>query len=204
MSVLRETVYLVDDDHQILSGVATFLRDKHFEVRTFSDGMEFLKSFPIPHPSVIVLDMHMPTLSGLDIQSKLSELGNQSPIFFLSGESKSQQIIDALQGGAYEFFLKPVSPKVLLDALNRVFEANQHYEHNLQDEARRNALLSLLTPVEHEILQFFLHGHPNKMVAEAMNLKADTIKKRRAHIYAKLQVENLPELLNEYSDISKP
>jgi FixJ family two-component response regulator len=203
MNLARETVYLVDDDEQILSGMATFLRDKHFEVRTFSDPLEFLKSFSAAHSSVIVLDMHMPTLSGLDIQSKLSEIGNHSPIFFLSGESKSQQIIDALKGGACEFFLKPVSPNILLNALNRVFEDKRNNERAITDELHRNALLRLLTPIEHQILQFFLLGHPNKMVAEAMNLKADTIKKRRAHIYEKLQVVNLPELLDHYSNISK-
>lgn len=203
MSLMRETVYLVDDDEQILSGVATFLRDKHFEVRTFADGLEFLNAFPIAHPSVIVLDMHMPALSGLDIQSKLAELGNLAPVFFLSGESMPQQIIDALKGGADEFFLKPLSPKVLLDTLNRVFKGNHHHEQKIKDEANRIALLNLLTPIEHQILQFFLLGHPNKMVAEAMNLKPDTIKKRRAHIYEKLQVENLPELLDKYKDAIK-
>jgi FixJ family two-component response regulator len=203
MSLIRETVYLVDDDEQILSSLTTFLQDKHFQVRAFSDGLAFLQSFPIANPSVIVLDMHMPTLTGLDIQSKLSALGNQSPVFFLSGESKSQQIIDALKGGADEFLLKPVSPKFLLDTINRVFEDGYKNEQAIKDAAHRNALLNLLTPIEHQILQFFLHGHSNKMVAEAMHVKADTIKKRRAHIYEKLQVENLPELLDQYSNIPK-
>lgn len=203
MSLNRLTVYLVDDDEQILSSLSTFLQDKHFQVRAFSDGIAFLKSFPIAHPSVIVLDMHMPTLNGLDIQSKLSELGNQSPIFFLSGESKSQQIIDALKGGADEFLLKPVSPKFLLDALNRAFEDGHKNEQVIKDKLHRSALLNLLTPIEHRILQFFLQGHSNKMIAEAMHVKADTIKKRRAHIYEKLQVENLSELLDQFSNSLK-
>ena len=203
MSLRRETVYLVDDDEQILTSLATFFQDKHFQVRAFSDGIAFLKSFPHTHPSVIVLDMQLPALNGLDIQSKLSELGNQAPILFLSGESKSQQIIDALKGGADEFLLKPVSPKILLDVINRVFEDSYKNDQLMKDAIHRDALLNLLTPIEHQILQFFLHGYSNKMVAEAMHLKADTIKKRRAHIYGKLQVENLPELLNHFSITSK-
>jgi two-component system response regulator TtrR len=199
MSMSREVVYLVDDDEQILAGVATFLRDKHFEVRTFTNGLEFLKVFPLIQPSVVVLDMHMPGLSGLDIQQKLIELKNESPVFFLSGESKSQQIIDALKGGAYEFFLKPVSPTVLLDALNRIFKAKRQEEQAIKDRLASDALLEQLTSIEHEILQLFLHGHSNKMVGAAMNLKADTIKKRRAQIYEKLQVENLPGLINKFS-----
>jgi FixJ family two-component response regulator len=129
-SLERDVVYLVDDDAEILSGIAMFLRDKHFEVRVFSNGHEFLKAFPLAQPSVIVLDMHMPELSGLDIQAKLLALNNTSPVFFLSGESKSQQIIDALKGGAYEFLLKPVCPNTLLESLKRAF-AVKHKEEKL-------------------------------------------------------------------------
>ena len=201
MSVWRETIYLVDDDELILAGISTYLRDKHFEVRTFNNGLDFLRALPLAHPSVIILDMHMPLLGGLDIQRKLLEIDNDSPIFFLSGESKSQQIIDALKGGAYEFFLKPVSPKLLFEALQRTFKSKYQRDSATNDEINKSALLSQLTPVEHQILLMFLKGHPNKTVAEAMHLKADTIKKRRAHIYEKLQVTNLPELLDQFSNL---
>lgn len=201
MTVARNTVYLVDDDAQILSGIATFLRDKHFEVRTFSSGHDFIASLPLTQTGVIVLDMHMPDLTGLEIQSKLLELQCKSPVFFLSGESKSQQIIDALKGGAYEFLLKPVSPNVLLDALNRAFESKHQEDESMKTLLNCEALLTKLTPIEQEITRYFLHGHSNKMVAEAIGLKADTIKKRRAQIYAKLQVENLPELIDRFSKV---
>lgn len=198
MSIAREIVYLVDDDVQILSGIATFLRDKHFEVLTFSSGSEFIASFPLMRPAVIVLDMHMPDITGLEIQAKLLELGNQSPVFFLSGESKSQQIIDALKGGAYEFFLKPVSPAVLLKALNRAFEIKHKEDLATKALLECEDLVKKLTPVEQEIARYFLHGHSNKMVAETIGLKPDTIKKRRAQIYEKLQVENLPDLIDKF------
>ena len=198
MSQSREVVYLVDDAAEILSGIATFLRDKHFEVRAFSNGIEFLKAFPLAQPSVVVLDMHMPELSGLDIQAKLLALNNSSPVFFLSGESQSQQIIDALKGGAYEFLLKPVAPDALLDSLKRVFSAKHKEDRFAKEKANCEALLGQLTTIEYQILHYFMHGLSNKMVAEAMGLKADTIKKRRAQIYDKLDVENLPELLEKF------
>ena len=203
MNLSREIVYLVDDDVEILSGIATFLRDKHYEVRVFSSGSEFLKALPLSQPSVVVLDMHMPELTGLDIQAKLLGLKINSPVFFLSGESKSQQIIDALKGGAYEFLLKPVAPNVLLESLKRAF-ATKHKEDQLaKDKANCEILLSQLTATEQEIFQYFLYGHANKTVAEIMNLKADTIKKRRAQIYDKLGVESLPELLEKFGKALK-
>ncbi len=203
MSQSREVVYLVDDDTEILSGIATFLRDKHFEVRAFANGVEFLKAFPLAQPSVVVLDMHMPELSGLDIQAKLLALNNNSPVFFLSGESQSQQIIDALKGGAYEFLLKPVAPDTLLESLKRVFSTKHKEDRFAKEKAYCEVLLGELTAIEYQILHYFMHGLSNKMVAEAMNLKADTIKKRRAQIYDKLDVENLPELLEKFGKCLK-
>jgi len=202
-SLERDVVYLVDDDAEILSGIAMFLRDKHFEVRVFSNGHEFLKAFPLAQPSVIVLDMHMPELSGLDIQAKLLALNNTSPVFFLSGESKSQQIIDALKGGAYEFLLKPVCPNTLLESLKRAFAVKHTEEKLAKDKANAEALLEQLTSIESEILQYFMLGLSNKMIAEKKSLKADTIKKRRAQIYDKLDVANLPELLERFGKALK-
>jgi FixJ family two-component response regulator len=198
MSLAPDIVYLIDDDTEILSSIATFLRDKHFEVRSFSSGIDFLKALPLAQPSVIILDMHMPSLSGLDIQKKLVEAGNQVPVLFLSGASESQQIINALKGGADEFLLKPVSPQVLLDCLNRVFESEHQKELELKNKLNQEALLRQLTKLEHEVLPHFIHGCSNKMIAESTHLKPDTIKKRRSQIYDKLQVENLAELLEKF------
>ena len=66
--MLRRTVYLVDDDAEIVANIATFLRDKHFDVRLFSNGDDFLAALPLSFPAVIILDMQMPKMSGLDIQ----------------------------------------------------------------------------------------------------------------------------------------
>ena len=177
MSLARNIVYMVDDDVEILSSISTFLRDKHFEVRTFSNGIDFLKTLPIAQSSVIILDMHMPSLIGLDILKKLTEAGNQVPVLFLSGASESQQIIDALQEGAYEFLLKPVAPQALLDCLSRAFESEHQKEQVRKNRLNQQALLRQLTQIEHQVLHHFLHGLSNKMIAEVMDLKADTIKK---------------------------
>jgi FixJ family two-component response regulator len=198
MNLARNIVYMVDDEVEILSSIGTFLRDKHFEVRSFSSGIDFLKALPLAQSSVIVLDMHMPSLGGLDIQKKLIEAGNQAPVLFLSGASEPQQIINALKNGANEFLLKPVAPQVLLDSLNRAFESEHQKQQEVKNSLNQRDLLRQLTKLEHEVLPHFLHGLSNKMIAEAMDLKADTIKKKRSQIYDKLQVENLAELLEKF------
>jgi len=199
--MLRRTVYLVDDDVEIVANIATFLRDNHFEVRHFSSGADFLATLPLNLPAVVVLDMQMPELNGLEIQNSLVEQGVTSPIFFLSGDSKSQQIIDALKNGAYEFLLKPVKPNLLLDLLNKAF-AQQESQDVLNKELMQNQMrLELLNKNEREIFNFFIQGFQNKDIAEKLSLQADTIKKRRAQIYLKLDVDDLPELIKKYGKL---
>lgn len=176
--MLRRTVYLVDDDAEIVANIATFLRDKHFDVRHFSNGDDFLLALPLSFPAVIILDMQMPKMNGLDIQKALAKKNINAPIFFLSGDSKSQQIIDALKQGAYEFLLKPVVPSTLFNLLKKAFEQQ-----------------------EREVFNYFVQGFSNKNIAEQIGLQADTIKKRRAQLYLKLEVEDLPALIKKYGKL---
>ena len=199
--MLRRTVYLVDDDAEIVANMATFLRDKHFEVRHLSRSVDFLATLPLSLPAVIVLDMQMPGLNGLDIQNALVEQGVTSPIFFLSGDSKSQQIIDALKKGAYEFLLKPVMPTVLLGLLNKVFDQQEADEALNKERIQNQKRWALLTEYEQEIFNYFVQGFSNKHISEKLGLQADTIKKRRAQIYLKLEVNDLPDLIHRYGKL---
>jgi FixJ family two-component response regulator len=123
------------------------------------------------------------------------------PIFFLSGDSKSQQIIDALKLGAHEFLLKPVTPNVLSGLLNKVFLQQEAFQEKSKELLQNQARLALLTKYEHQSFRYIVQGFSNKKIAGLLGLKADTIKKRRAQIYLKLEVADLPELINKYGKL---
>lgn len=197
----RRTVYLVDDDEEIVSNIATYLREKHYEVRQFSRGQDFLSALPLNFPAVVVLDMQMPGLNGLEIQKALARQAIKVPIFFLSGDSKSQQIIDAMKQGAYEFLLKPVIPNVLSGLLNKVFLQQEAFEANNKELVQNQARLALLTKYERQSFNYLVQGFSNKKIAGLLGLQADTIKKRRAQIYLKLEAADLPELIKKYGKL---
>lgn len=197
----RRTVYLVYDDEEIVSNIATYLREKHYEVRQFSRGQDFLSALPLNFPAVVVLDMQMPGLNGLEIQKALARQAIKVPIFFLSGDSKSQQIIDAMKQGAYEFLLKPVMPNVLSGLLNKVFLQQEAFEANNKELVQNQARLALLTKYERQSFNYLVQGFSNKKIAGLLGLQADTIKKRRAQIYLKLEAADLPELIKKYGKL---
>lgn len=199
--MLRRAVYLVDDDAEIVANIATFLRDKHFDVRHFSNGDDFLAALPLSFPAVIILDMQMPNMNGLDIQKALVKKNINAPIFFLSGDSKSQQIIDALKQGAYEFLLKPVAPTMLFNLLKKAFEQLESYEADNKMLIENKRRLGLLSKSEREVFNYFVQGFSNKNIAEKLGLQADTIKKKRAQLYLKLGIDDLPELIKKYGKL---
>lgn len=187
-------VYLIDDDLDILNNVAIFLRDENFIVKTFASVSNFKACLPLAKPCVILADMQMPVETGLDLQNYLIEAKIDAPIIFMSGNSQPQQIIKALKQGANDFLLKPIVPSELLKVLHQAFD---QLKVNLNAEQTR-IQTEQLTEKELEVAGLIKQGFSNKSIAEILNLKADTIKKRRAQIYAKLQCSDFPEFLKRF------
>jgi FixJ family two-component response regulator len=104
-----EHVYLVDDNPAIRLHLKALLVSKGYGVHEFDSAQAFLDGhIKLEHPCVLVLDMRMPKLRGLDLQKHLKAQDIFVPIIFISGESQHQEIIDAMKGGAIEFLWKPL------------------------------------------------------------------------------------------------
>ncbi len=186
-------VYLIDDDVDILNNVSLFLRDERFIVKAFSSVASFKLSLPLPDSSIILADMQMPVETGLDLQNYLINANINVPVLFMSGNSQPQQIISALKQGANDFLLKPIVPSELLKSIHQAF-------NHLKADPSTISLITTeqLSEKELEVAGLIKNGFSNKAIAEKLNLKADTIKKRRAQIYAKLQCKDLPEFIKRF------
>lgn len=104
-------VFLVDDDASIRNSISRVLREAGYDVEAHSSASDFMeKSTPV-FPAVILLDMQMLSMTGLQLQEKLLRMGRGTPIVFISGHSQPQEIVDALKKGAHDFLLKPFSMK---------------------------------------------------------------------------------------------
>jgi Response regulator len=191
----HKTVYLVDDDATILRSITLFLHDHQYQVEAYSSLAEFKKNLPLKTMSVLVTDMQLLNESGLELQHFLLEENIEVPTLFLSGNSKAQEIIDALKNGAHDFLLKPVDPNKLLTQIEKAFTKAEllwqikHEQHNWA------GLFQSLTEKEKDVAQYIKQGYSNKAIAQIMQVKPDTIKKKRAQILQKMQCESLPEFI---------
>jgi FixJ family two-component response regulator len=195
-------VYLVDDDDDVRFHLTDLLRQLGYRVHAFGSAPEFLMGAQPASPAVLVLDMRMPVMNGLDVQQALKSQGWGLPIVFISGESQSQEIIDAMKGGAVDFLWKPFAHTQLKEAIDKGLGmdlARSDTEKRLAQVSQRFASLS---PREVMIFELMRSGHGNKAIASVTGIMADTVKKHRAQVLAKMQVETLADLLTLCKDFA--
>ena len=198
MTRLTGTIYLIDDDNSMRDSLARMLRDVGYTVQDFESATSFLQnSLPVA-PAVIVLDMQMPDVNGLDLMERLEKLGRKSPIVFLSGQSHPQQIVKGLKKGALDFLFKPFNIDELLQAIDQALEYDQkQLKRNLKDgEIKRN--FNTLTPREKEVCALLVEGLMNKEIAERLGTTDATIKVHKARVMEKMQAHSLQDLVKFY------
>ena len=139
--------------------------------------------------------MRMPKLSGLDLQNHLKLQNIFIPIIFISGESQHQEIINAMKGGAIEFLWKPFKSDDLLAAIQRGMNLDTANTNLIERKSKLYALQSTLTRQENRIFLLKLKGLGNKDIGKELGIFSDTVKKHRAQVLEKMQVNSLHELL---------
>ena len=151
-------IYLIDDDESMRVSLTRMLRDLGYLVDDFTNAAAFLeKSVPVA-PAVILLDMQMPDVTGLDLQEKLVKLGRKTPIIFVSGQSHPHQIVQGLKKGAVDFLFKPFNLEELLKAIADAldFDSHQLKRVSMDVETRRDYVS--LTPREREVCTWASQG----------------------------------------------
>lgn len=188
-------VFLVDDNPDIRHNLSHLLRKMGYAVDTFMDAEEFVRRAPRLSPAVLVLDVRMPQMSGVQLQAHLAQLGWRTPIVFISGESEHQEIIQAMKAGAIDFLWKPFPIQSLVDAIERgLHQDAQRLALQLRRQAMQQKLQDL-SAREREVLLLMLQGLGNKALGERLAIQPDTIKKHRAQILQKMQAQDLPVLI---------
>jgi len=188
-------VYLIDDDSDIRTHVGALLRLLGYDVKTFAEATAFVELDMLEYPAVVILDMCMPGMSGLQVHKKLVELGCPATILYLSGNSERQDIIDAMKAGAVDFLWKPVSRETLSKAVAEAMSKSMVRATRFAQQARLRAGLEQLSVREREVFAMMVSGLPNRQIATRLGVRADTVKKHRTVICEKFLVEDTSELI---------
>ena len=191
-------IYLIDDDESMRTSLSRMLKDVGYMVDDFSSAVTFLEhSVPVA-PAVILLDMQMPEMTGLDLQEKLLQLGRKTPIVFVSGQSHPHQIVKSLKRGAVDFLFKPFNLEDLLKAVVDALEFDRRQLKRVSKEVETKKDYATLTPREKEVCFWLIKGLLNKDIAIKLGTTDATIKVHKARVMDKMHVESVQILVAKY------
>jgi two-component system response regulator FixJ len=193
--VEQRLVHLVDDDEAIRRSVGFMLKTSGYHVRTYESGVELLKSGPNFESGCILLDIRMPSMDGLEVQTALKDRGVTLPVIIMTGHGDVSLAVHAMKAGAVDFIEKPFEKAVLLAAIEHGVERLKRSAANQNRADEAAVRLQALTPREREVLDGLAKGLPNKTIAYDLGISPRTVEIHRANLMTKLDVRSLSEAL---------
>lgn len=188
-------VFVVDDDISVRESLELLIRFAGWQPRLFESAQDFLNAPRPLVPSCLVLDINLPDLNGLELQTTIAGDRRSIPIIFITGYGDIPLTVRALKAGAVEFLTKPFNDDVLLKAMADALESS---EAALEGEKNLRTLLQAyrtLTPREQEIMASVVSGRLNKIIAADLNISEITVKAHRGKVMRKMKARSLAELV---------
>src|SRR5438876_3347555 len=188
-------VFVVDDDPSVRKALARLLKSALLPVEVFASAQEFLER-PLPDaPACLILDVRMPGLDGLDLQSALAERNSSLPIIFVSGRGNIATAVRAMKGGAVDFLTKPVNDQELLMTVRRALARHAQARQAGAELAGIRQRAQGLSQREREVMALVVSGLLNKQAGYKLGITEKTIKVHRAQVMHKMGANSLPELV---------
>ncbi|WP_145483586.1 response regulator transcription factor [Yersinia aldovae] len=195
---MTKHIYLIDDDDGVRAALATLLATMGWEVKTFSNGQQFLDALTVTQPSCVLLDIRMPGKSGMVVLETIQNRDSTLPVIIMTGHGNIELCRRAFKGGALEFLTKPIDADVLIETVSMALE--QH-EQSLTAHKQRESyqqLFNQLSAREREVAALIIQGETSKQIAHTLSLSPRTVEAHRANIFAKLEVNSLASLIHHY------
>jgi FixJ family two-component response regulator len=189
-------VFLVDDEKSVTDALAWLLDSVKIRSRAFSSASAFLEALgKFSGAACAVVDLRMPEMSGLELQSRISDTGHDLPLIFLTAHGDIPAAVNAMQAGAIDFIQKPFNPEKFLASVQRAMRlaGQRHAKRVLDLEIRR--LIDQLSAREQEVLHELLDGRTSKQIAAALDISPKTVDVHRANVMKKMRVASPAELI---------
>ncbi|MBZ6383025.1 response regulator transcription factor [Sphingomonas sanguinis] len=191
----RRIIHLVDDEESIRKAASFALKTAGYDVIAYTSGVEFLRTAKSAEVGCVILDVRMPEMDGLQVQTTMAARGINMPVIVLTGHGDVSVAVQAMKGGAIDFLEKPFEKAALLEAVRRAFARLDDVDLRALQSSEAEVRVAALTPREQEVLEGLASGLPNKTIAYDLGCSSRTVEVHRASLMAKLEVRNLSEAL---------
>lgn len=198
------TVFIVDDDEAIRNAINFLMRTEKLNAETFASAEEFLDYYKPQWPGVVILDVRMSGMNGLQLQETLNDKSIHIPIIIVTGHGDVPMAVQAMKMGAHDFVQKPFENEELLAKVRQCIDLDsqrRREEHSHDDVERR---LASLTVRERQVMEMLIEGKRNKVIAGELGISSRTVEAHRSKIMEKMEVHSLSEVVRIALEGSKP
>jgi len=195
-------VFVVDDDVSVRESLELLIGHAQWRPQLFESAQAFLAEPRPLVPSCLVLDINLPDLNGLDLQSAIAGDSHKLPIIFITGYGDVPRSVQAMKAGAVEFLTKPFNDDVLLTAIADALECSRaalDREDGLRSLRDAHATL---TAREREVMAMVVAGRMNKVIASDLGISEITVKAHRGKVMRKMKARSLADLIKMGSQLA--
>jgi FixJ family two-component response regulator len=189
------SVFVVDDDVSVRESLELLIGTAGWRPQTFACAEAFLARAPAPGPSCLILDINLPDLNGLDLQTRVAAERAHMPIIVITGYGDVPMTVRAMKAGAVEFLTKPFSDEALLEAIRQAIDRSRaELGHRAELQALRDGYASL-SRREREVMALVVSGLMNKQVGGGLGISEIRVKAHRGRMMRKMKARSLAELV---------
>jgi len=187
-------VHVVDDDEAMCEALEYLLKSDGLRTATYGSARQFLNAYDPRRPGVLVLDVRMHGMDGLELQKYLVNKGYDIPVIILTGHGDVPMAVKAVRAGALEFLQKPVDDQPLFDSIRRAAKIDA--ANRLRRERMRSIETRIheLTKRETEVMELVVNGLANKQIAEKLSISSKTVEVHRKHVMQKMAATSTVDL----------
>lgn len=182
----KSLVYIIDDEPDICRSLAMLLAAEDFDARTFTSVHLFLGSLAILPPGVVVTDVRMPVMDGIELMEAMAARDREDPVIVMTGHADLPLAIRALRAGAADFIEKPFAADAIVSAIRRCAQP---------DHSEARDLFAALTKREVEVFTQLVDGASNKQIAINLGISPRTVEIHRASVMDKMHANSLSRLV---------
>lgn len=195
------TVYVVDDDEAVRGSLDLLLSSVSLKVETYGSGQDFLDNWDPKRPGVLLVDLRMPGMSGLELQQKLVAAGNRIPIIFISAHGDISSAVRAMRTGADEFLTKPFGEEVLLDRIQKAIRHELARREQDRKVSKVRQHFETLTPRQREVLECVVAGKSNKEIARELDISVKTVELHRGQMMSRMAADSIADLVKMHVEL---
>ena len=202
MSHVTPIVFVVDDDISVRESLESLIHCEGWQPVTFASAQEFLDYPRVLTPNCLILDVSLPDINGLDLQTIVASDRTDMSIIFITGHGDVPMTVQAMKAGAVEFLTKPFNDEILVNAIRTALECSKAalvQEDKIRMLRGRYASLSLR---ECQVMTLVVAGLLNKQVGGELGISEITVKAHRGRVMQKMKADSLPDLVKMAARLS--